>query len=128
MMKNVFYFMLKALFVAEIFILSFYFPEIFLSRFFDHEGKCLDKKARLNFKTYNITGWTANNYNTDIAKYLQKQAQPGNEIWSVNRNALLKNHGENERERLVPDLFLFFKKALYKIKASGHHFSFNIFW
>ena len=34
-----------------------------------------------------------------IAKYLQKQTQPGNEIWSVNRNALLKNHGENERER-----------------------------
>ena len=25
-------------------------------------------------------------------------------------------------------LFLFFKKALYKVKASGQHLSFNIFW
>ena len=29
-----------------------------------------------------------------------------------------KNHGENEAGRLVPDFFLFFKKALYKVKAS----------
>ena len=29
-----------------------------------------------------------------------------------------KHHAESEAERLVPDLFLFFKKDLYKIKAS----------
>ena len=29
-----------------------------------------------------------------------------------------KNHAENERARLFPDLFLFFKKALYEVKAS----------
>ena len=29
-----------------------------------------------------------------------------------------KTHGENEAGRLVPDFFLFFKKALYKVKAS----------
>ena len=29
-----------------------------------------------------------------------------------------KNHGENEAGRLVPDFFLFFKKTLYKVKAS----------
>ena len=28
-------------------------------------------------------------------------------------------HAENEAGRLVPDLFLFFKKALYEAKASG---------
>ena len=31
------------------------------------------------------------------------------------------------RGRLVPDLFLFFKKALYQVKASGLQVSFNIF-
>ena len=35
------------------------------------------------------------------------------------RNISFKSHIENETERLIPDLFLFFKKALYKVKASG---------
>ena len=39
-----------------------------------------------------------------------------------------KNYAKNEAWRLVPDLFLLFKKALYNIKASGPHFSFHIFW
>ena len=38
-----------------------------------------------------------------------------------------KNHAENEVRKLVPDLFLFSEKALYKVKASGQHLSFNIF-
>ena len=38
-----------------------------------------------------------------------------------------KNHAENVAEELVPDLLLF-RKALYQIKASGQHLSFNIFW
>ena len=38
-----------------------------------------------------------------------------------------KNHAENEAGRLVPHLFLFFKKALYDIKGSGLQLSFNIF-
>ena len=29
---------------------------------------------------------------------------------------------------LVPDLFLFFKRALYEVRISGHHLSFNTFW
>ena len=41
----------------------------------------------------------------------------------------LKNHAENDAERLVPDHFLFFKKALNEVKASGLQLSFNIiFW
>ena len=28
--------------------------------------------------------------------------------------------------RLVPDLFLFFEKALYEVKLSGLHISFNV--
>ena len=38
-----------------------------------------------------------------------------------------KNHAENEAGRLVPDLFLFFKKALYKVKAIVLQLDFNIF-
>ena len=34
---------------------------------------------------------------------------------------------ENEAERLVSDLFLVFKKALYKVKASALLLSFNRF-
>ena len=48
------------------------------------------------------------------------QRQPDNEIWSD------KNHEENEAGRLVPDLFLFSKISLYKVKASGLQLSFNI--
>ena len=40
---------------------------------------------------------------------------------------LLRNHAENEAGRLVPNLFLFFIKALYEIKASGLQLSFNHF-
>ena len=37
------------------------------------------------------------------------------------------NHAENEARRLVPDLFLFFKKPLYEEKAKGLLLSLNIF-
>ena len=38
-----------------------------------------------------------------------------------------KNHAENEAGRLVRDLFLFFKKVLYQVKASDLQLSFNHF-
>ena len=38
------------------------------------------------------------------------------------RNIFFKDYAENESVRLVPDLFLFFEKALYEAKASGEHF------
>ena len=72
MMKNAFYFMLKALFVLEIFAFSFWL--------FGCVEKLLDKKATFN------------------------------------------------KGRLVPDLFMFLEKALYKAKASDQHLSFHMFW
>ena len=39
-----------------------------------------------------------------------------------------KKSAENETERLVPDPFLFFKKALHEEKASDQHFSLDIIW
>ena len=38
------------------------------------------------------------------------------------RNIFFKNYAENKAGRLVPDLFLFFKKAYYEVKAGGPYF------
>ena len=60
MMKNSFYFMLKALFVLEI------FP--FFSWLFGDLEKRLDRKSKVNFKVHDdVTDWATNNYNTNIA-------------------------------------------------------------
>ena len=64
MMKNVFYFALKALFVLKVFK--------FLSDFFSHIEKLLDKKIKVNFKIYDVINWEINNWNTHIAQYLKK--------------------------------------------------------
>ena len=39
-----------------------------------------------------------------------------------------KNYAGNEAGRIVPGFSLFFKKALYKVKASGQRLSFSISW
>ena len=39
----------------------------------------------------------------------------------------LKNCAKNAAWKLVPDLFLFIKRAIYELKASGVQLSFNIF-
>ena len=54
--------MLIALFVLELFT--------FLSWFFGYAEKRLDKKAKVDFKIYDVTDWTTINYNTHIAQYL----------------------------------------------------------
>ena len=64
MMKNTFYFMFKALLVFEIFTSS--------TLLFGYVEKWLDKKAMANFSNYDVTSWTRNNYNTQIAQYLKK--------------------------------------------------------
>ena len=57
-----FYFMLNALFVFEIFKL---FPWLF-----GYAGEQFDKKAKANFKIYDVTDWITNNYDRHIAQYL----------------------------------------------------------
>ena len=63
-MKNAFYFMLKGLFVLQVFT--------FLSWLFGHVGKRFDKEAKDNFKVYDVTDWTADNCNTHINQYPKK--------------------------------------------------------
>ena len=55
-LRNVSYFMLKALFLIEIFK--------FLCWLFGHVEKQPNKKAVVNFKIYDVTDWTTNNENT----------------------------------------------------------------
>ena len=69
--------MLKSLFALDIFNL--------LSGSFGYVENRLDKKAKVNFKIYEATDWTTNNYNAYIAQYLKNYGQPENEITSVNR-------------------------------------------
>ena len=64
MMKNDFYFSLKAFFVLKIFkILSWRFRYI---------EKRLDWKDTINFKFNDVTTCLTNNYNTHIVQYLTK--------------------------------------------------------
>ena len=58
MSKNISYFVLKTLFVLEIFT--------FLSLPFGYVEQRLDKEGMLDFKTYNVTNWPTLNYNTHI--------------------------------------------------------------
>ena len=63
-MKNAFYFILKDIFVLEIFTVLFWL--------FGYVAKRLDKKAIVNFKIRDVSDLTTNNYNTHIAHYLKK--------------------------------------------------------
>ena len=64
MMKNAFYFTLKALFILKIFKFS--------SWLFGHVAKPLDKKGQVNFKFYDNHNLFNNNRNTHIAQYFEK--------------------------------------------------------
>ena len=50
----------------------------FLPWLFDYVEKWIDKKAKVNFKIYDVTDSTINNYNTYIVQYLKKLRQSDN--------------------------------------------------
>ena len=62
-MKNAFYFILKALFILR--YLSF------CPGFCGQVGKWLDRKAKVNSKIYDVTTWETNFYNVHIAQHLR---------------------------------------------------------
>ena len=64
----------------------------------------------------------------NISRSKDKQAMKFDQVIEYNkRNFFFKNHAEIEAGRQIPDLFLFFKKALYEVMASGLELSLNIF-
>ena len=72
-MKNAFYFILKALFLFKIF-------KFFVLTFWScKKTGWLERK--INFKIHNITTWLVDNCNKHIAHYLTNEKQPDNEIW-----------------------------------------------
>ena len=64
MLKNAFYFTLEALSVLEIFNFLFWF--------FGSVGKRLVKKAKVNFKIYDVANWETNDYNAHVVRCLKK--------------------------------------------------------
>ena len=62
MMKNAFYFILKALFILKIFKL--------LSWLFGHAEKSLDYKDKANFEIHGVMAWLTKNWNRRITQYL----------------------------------------------------------
>ena len=60
MMKNVFCFILKVIFVLNLY------------KFLSWLLGLIEKKRHANFKIYDVTIWLTNNDNTHIAQYLTK--------------------------------------------------------
>ena len=86
--------------------------------------KQLDKKAKVNFKIYDIIKGNKISFNKYIARYLKNKMLSDNEIWSVEHveyihNFSFKNNSEKEAGRPVSDFFLSFKKVFYEVKASS---------
>ena len=64
----------------------------------------------------------------NISRRRSNQTMKLDQVLECNmRNIFLQKSCRNGAGRLVPDLFLFFKKALYEVKAIGLQLSFNIF-
>ena len=64
----------------------------------------------------------------NIAQSKDKQTMEFGQLKDHNkRNTFLQNYAKNDAERPVPDLFLFFEKALPEVKASGLRFCCKIF-
>ena len=60
------------LFIPHKILFSFLKYLHFCPDVFGHVGKRLDKKAKINFKVYDVTTWETNNYNKHIAQHLKK--------------------------------------------------------
>ena len=101
----------------------------FCPDFFSHVGKQLDKKPKVYCTIYDVTNWETNDWSTYIGQSQEVKAKRQRNLVTLTLETfLLKSHAENKAGRLVPDLFLFFKKSLYETKVSDQHLSFNIFW
>ena len=94
-MKNAFYVTLKILFVLKVLKC--------LSLLFDHVGKRLDWKDKVNFKIDEIVAWLTNNYNAHIAQYFKKRNQTiaFGQLIKYNRNIfLVKSYTQCGRETI----------------------------
>ena len=79
-----------------------------------------------------VTGWqqiTTKHILSNISESKDTQAMKFNRLTDHNmRNISFQKLSKDEAERLVPDLFLCFKKTACKVKANGQNISFKTFW
>ena len=77
-----------------------------------HVGKWLDKVI---FKIYGVITWKTITIHIlpNLSRSKDNHTMKFGPLIKCNVMVLFKNHAENEAERLVPDLFLFFFKKLY---------------
>ena len=67
-----------------------------------------------------MTTWQTNNCNHILPNISRSKGKKLGQVRQYNkRNIFLQNYAENEAERLVPDLMLFLKNALFEVKASS---------
>ena len=96
-MKNAFYFVFKDLFILQIFT--------FLSIFFGYVKKTWEK-VMADFKMYDVTDWTTNDYHTIFPNISRsKENQADHKIYSM-RNILLQKSYTKYGEKLVVDPFI----------------------
>ena len=91
--------------------------------------KRLDSKDKVKFKIYevNLVNKQLKYTYSNISRSKSSQAMKFGQVIEYNKtDFFFKKHAENEAERLVPDLLLFFRKALYEVEASVLQLSFNI--
>ena len=122
MIKNAFYFILKALFVLKIFK--------FLSRFFGHVGKTtwLEWLTSKLMTSQPGLQTIAMHILPNISQSKGNQTIKFGQLIEYNKsNIFLQKLYSKWEKELVSDLFLFFKKAQNEAKASGLQRSFNIF-
>ena len=84
----------------------------------------------VKFKINGITTWLTITIHIlpNIPQSKSNQAMKFNQLIKYNKAYIFcKNQADNEVGRLVPDLSLFLRKALYEVKASGLQLSFDIF-
>ena len=87
------------------------------------QKKRLDYKEKVNFIIYDVTTWLTNNSNT---RSRNNQTMKFVQVIEYNKKKIFfKNDTENQGGITALDLFLFFKKALYEVKAKGLPLSFN---
>ena len=82
-------------------------------------GTRLDKKAKDNFKVFDVIPGELNNYNIYIANISKSKGNQTMKFGQLIEIVFIKNHGENEARRLVLDFFWILKKISSKVKASG---------
>ena len=91
---------------------------------FKNNENCFLFHLKSSFRSQNIFFWS---WLPNISRSKVNHTLKFGQVKEYNKIFFFKNHAENEAGRLVPDLFLFFKKALFEVNASDLQLSFNQF-